>query len=94
MSSYDPLAKLGIYVPPGKMVNFYLLLACWAAAIVFMIAAWVKVPGVTSAGNTYGHHQQEKLKEFMTLNGYFSVFVLVTFFLLLSILFMVPQQYR
>lgn len=89
------LSKLGIVVPPGKMINFYLLLACWSAAIVFLIAAWVKVPGITQADNaTFGKKQQDSIKDFVTLNGWFSIFVLLTFFLLLSILFMVPREYR
>jgi hypothetical protein len=88
----NPLGALGFEVPPGKMINFYLLLACWSAAIVFLITAWVKVPGITQADNaTFGKKQQDKIKEFITLNGWFSVFVLLTFFLLLSILFMVPR---
>jgi hypothetical protein len=87
----NPLGALGFEVPPGKMINFYVLLACWTAAIVFLIAAWVKVPGMTSATNTYGPVQQDKIKEFVTLNGWFNIFVLLTFFLLLTIMFMVPK---
>ena len=88
----NPLAALGFEVPPGKMINFYVLLACWTAAIVFLIAAWVKVPGITQPDNaTFGRVQQDKIKEFITLNGWFNIFVLLTFFLLLTIMFMVPK---
>ena len=86
----DPLAKIGLYVPPSKRYQFYALLGCWTAAIVFLICAWAKVPGVTAADNaTYGKAQQDKLKMFMTFQGWVNLFTALTFLLLLMIVFSV-----
>ena len=92
MSSYlneMSLMPLGIIIPPGKTMEFFALLACWLAAVVFLIVAWSKQNGVDNApgDETYNAVVQKKIKDFIMASSLFALFVVLTFFLVLRVAF-------
>jgi hypothetical protein len=63
------LAKyLQIYVPTGKVMEFYALLGAWIAAIVFAFIAVLQVSKIwtTGAGLTYTDTEGKANKQFAT----------------------------
>ena len=77
----EMLAKyLQIYVPPGKLMEFYALLGVWTAAIVFAFIALLQVSKIwtSGAGLTYSDTEGKANKTFATfasLSGFCLILV-------------------